>query len=258
VLRAFYCSVEKEFDDKVKELEEKHRKELNEAGGGEAIAAATLPEEDVCGVATQQGEQTEPDNDEAERLRKQERARRKRETKKDKERQRQEELEREAAEAGPSMRQIELEALETKLKPLSMKIKEIPSDGNCLYRAVAVQCDSDYLKIREICANILIDNQDEYAPFCEYSDDITSFEQYVERVRSSSDWGGHLELRALAEGLKRPIIVYSATQPKLVLGDEDADNPILLSYHLHYYSLGEHYNQVMKASGGGDVTVASE
>lgn len=87
---------------------------------------------------------------------------------------------------------------------------------------------------------------------------MSSFDQYVDRVRSSSEWGGHLELRALSEGLKRPILVYSASQPKLVLGEDYYDNvdhddavaggehaPILLSYHLHYYTLGEHYNQVV-------------
>lgn len=97
-----------------------------------------------------------------------------------------------------------------------------------------------------ICADVLDSKKEEYAPFCEYTDSITTFDQYVDSVRSSSEWGGHLELRALAEGLKRSIVVYSATQPKLVMGDADDSNPVLLSYHLHYYSLGEHYNQVVK------------
>lgn len=95
---------------------------------------------------------------------------------------------------------------------------------------------------------MLSGNQEEYSPFVEFTDTITTFDQYVERVRSSSDWGGHLELRALSEGLKRPIFVWSAMQPKLIMGEEDGENPILLSYHLHYYSLGEHYNQVVKGS----------
>lgn len=125
----------------------------------------------------------------------------------------------------------------------------------------------------QICADQLTSHQDEYAPFCEYTDAVSSFDQYVDRVRSSSEWGGHLELRALSEGLKRPIVVYSASQPKLVLGEdylsqpgspkngEDASSdatdgdddgshaPILLSYHLHYYTLGEHYNQVVPEEG---------
>lgn len=87
------------------------------------------------------------DLEEKARLNKLEKARRKREAKKEKERERQKALEEEALQAGPSMRETELEALESQLKPLSLKIIEIPSDGNCLYRAVAAQCDSDYIKI---------------------------------------------------------------------------------------------------------------
>jgi OTU domain-containing protein 6 len=94
-----------------------------------------------------------------------------------------------------------------------------------------------------LCADHLAANPDDFAPFCEFSDSITSFDQYVDRVRSSSEWGGHLELRALSEGLKKRIVVYSANQPVLVLGEEG--DTIRLSYHLHYYSLGEHYNQVV-------------
>lgn len=228
-------SLTKEFEEKLKLLQEKHETEISESGG--ATTEQVSPE-----ASSNQVE----DSDEKERLNKLEKARRKREAKKEKERKRQEELEREAAEAGPSMRQTELEALDTQLKPLSLKIVEIPSDGNCLYRAVAAQCDSDYIKIRGLCADMLNSKEDEYAPFCEYTDTITTFDQYVDSVRSSSEWGGHLELRALAEGLKRSIVVYSATQPKLVMGEADDNNPVLLSYHLHYYSLGEHYNQVIK------------
>jgi len=90
--------------------------------------------------------------------------------------------------------------------------------------------------------------REDYAPFCEYTNNIKTFDEYVDSVRSSNEWGGHLELRALAEGLRRPIVVYSAAQPKLVMGDDDGSNPVLLSYHLHYYSLGEHYNQIVNAS----------
>lgn len=70
----------------------------------------------------------------------------------------------------------------------------------------------------------------------------------MERVQNSADWGGHVELRALSLALKRPIIVYSAqtVEPLQIHVDEYGDKePIRLSYHLHYYSLGEHYNCVV-------------
>ena len=101
-----------------------------------------------------------------------------------------------------------------------------------------------------LCAETLAANQDEFAPFCEYSDTVTSFDDYVEQVRSSAEWGGHLELRALGMALDRPIYVYSVQSGSKPLGIHDERNdgetmPIRLSYHLHYYALGEHYNVVV-------------
>jgi OTU domain-containing protein 6 len=106
-----------------------------------------------------------------------------------------------------------------------------------------------------LCATTLAQNEDEFSPFCEYTEDIPSFDAYVERIRNSADWGGHVELRALSLALKRPIIVYSAQQShplEIHLEDFDEKDPIRLSYHLHYYSLGEHYNCVMLKSDDDD------
>ena len=103
-----------------------------------------------------------------------------------------------------------------------------------------------------LCADTLSEHQDEFAPFCEYTDDITSFDEYLSKVRNSAEWGGHLELRALGIALGRPILVYSVqsgAKPLAIheLEEGSGAEPILLSYHLHYYALGEHYNQVVKA-----------
>ena len=78
-----------------------------------------------------------------------EKAKRKKEKQKEKERLYKQELAELDANAGPSLRRIELELLDKQLTPLSLAIVEIPSDGNCLYRAVAAQCGLDYIKIRK-------------------------------------------------------------------------------------------------------------
>lgn len=78
------------------------------------------------------------------------------------------------------------------------------------------------------------------------------FEEYCERVVSTSDWGGQLELRALACALQTPIHVFSAESDVIAMGQEfDAAGdrkPLQLTYHLHYYTLGEHFNSVAPAS----------
>jgi OTU domain-containing protein 6 len=66
-------------------------------------------------------------------------------------------------------------------------------------------------------------------------------------VANSSDWGGQLELRALAMALQVPIHVFSAENDVIRMGEEfETTNnlPLQLTYHLHYYTLGEHFNSV--------------
>lgn len=256
--------VEAEFDAKLKELEAKHQQEIAELSLSGAAPAPTLEESsetakpDVTNTAVVTTEEESPPQknpEEEERERKQAKARRKRDKAKEKERELELQIERENAEAGPSMRQVEVEHIQGQLTPLGLKIAEIASDGNCLYRAVAASLDnnSSYQETRTLCADALLEKEDEFAPFCEYDDKSPDFAGYVERVRNSSDWGGHLELRALSVALQKHIIVYSLQsreplhiRPEDSTTTEDA-NPVRLSYHLHYYALGEHYNQVVKA-----------
>jgi OTU domain-containing protein 6 len=104
-----------------------------------------------------------------------------------------------------------------------------------------------FLKKGALCADTLQSNEEDFAPFCEFTDDITTFDQYVDRVRNSAEWGGHLELRVLGVALNRPVEVYSVQSGSKALIIHESDNePIRLSYHLHYYALGEHYNQVVE------------
>ena len=102
-------SVETDFETKLKDLKERHQKETDGLETSDVIEEVAPPD-DVVVQSTE----------ESEKQRKQDKARRKREAKKEKERQRQLEIENAAAEAGPSARQIELEALESQLKPLKL------------------------------------------------------------------------------------------------------------------------------------------
>mmetsp|Transcript_28907 Transcript_28907/g.38396 ORF Transcript_28907/g.38396 Transcript_28907/m.38396 type:complete len:112 (-) Transcript_28907:414-749(-) len=100
------------------------------------------------------------------------------------------------------------------------------------------------------CADVLAANPTEYSPFAEFDNtkNITNYEDYVHHVRTSAEWGGHLELRALSNALKRNIVVYSAEAVPLRMECDDkevVDDDILLSFHRHYYALGEHYNAVV-------------
>jgi OTU domain-containing protein 6 len=213
-------------------------------GGGEDGAETQQTTEQAEVVETLQ-----PLVDPAEevRQRKLEKARRKREKQREKELQREKEIEEENANAGPSPRDVENAQILDRLGPLNLDIREVSADGHCLYRAVAAHLGKSYREVRSICANSLKEHEEDFAAFAEITEDAPDFAGYVERVRVSAEWGGHLELRALSTALSRQMHVYSAQSPTaLVIGEEVSDDkPIRLSYHLHYYALGEHYNRVV-------------
>ncbi|KAJ6827593.1 OTU domain-containing protein 6B-like [Iris pallida] len=169
-----------------------------------------------------------------------------------------------------SDRMIENEKLEEKLKPLGLKVNEIKPDGHCLYRAVEDQLSFhtrnaspySYLELRKMAASYMREHTSDFLPFflsenkVEVDSDSSPserFKQYCEEVETTAAWGGQLELGALMHSLKKHVVIYSGSFPDVEMGkeyksenDSDRSNPsIILSYHMHAYGLGEHYNSVL-------------
>ncbi|CAN0899038.1 OVARIAN TUMOR DOMAIN-containing deubiquitinating enzyme 5, partial [Linum grandiflorum] len=164
-----------------------------------------------------------------------------------------------------SDRMIEDEKLGKKLEPLGLTVNEIKPDGNCLYRAVEDQLallsggssPYTYQDLREMVAAYMRKNSSEFLPFfLSETDDageaesdstlVERFESYCKEIESTAVWGGQLELGALSQCLRRPIMVYSGSFPDVEMGKEyKPGGGIMLSYHKHAFGLGEHYNSVV-------------
>jgi OTU domain-containing protein 6 len=248
-------------------------------GGGEESEPATqaAPETETTTAAAEPATTIQPPDDDNNNnissSSKLEKARRKREKQKEQERQKDAAIRAEletVTQSGPSARDAEMAAIQAQLEPLGLCIATIPADGHCLYRAVQAQLlsasltttdtdttvvDDDLVwQMRETCANAILDQGHDLEAFLEFTDNVPDLQTYVNRVRTRADcWGGHVELRALSTALQRPIHVYQAAGGCLVIDDSHGNassssnvvEPIRLSYHLRYYSLGEHYNQVI-------------
>ena len=73
------------------------------------------------------------------------------------------------------------------------------------------------------------------------------FNDYCQRVESSAEWGGQIELQAISKALKRSIHVIQMGTSILKIGEAFSDEqPLFLSYHRHAYGLGEHYNSLIR------------
>jgi len=173
------------------------------------------------------------------------------------------------AQKGKTPRDRENELIQRQLSLKGLSMKEIPSDGHCMYRAVSHQIDhlsidggdslshkSGYVIMRRMASEYMRSHKDDFMPFFtapkDAKDPEKAFEEHCDRVCKTSEWGGQMELRALMLALNRTIHVYSADSPIMKMGtrnnndDDDDDRPPLrLTFHRHYYALGEHYNSVV-------------
>lgn len=150
-------------------------------------------------------------------------------------------------------RHLESQKLSHVLSQRQLQIKQIPSDGHCMYRAIEHQLkERDNItltSLRRQTADYMQSHTDDFLPFLTnsatgemYTQD--EFEKYCTEVANTPAWGGQLELRALSQILQTPIEVIQADASPIMIGEEYSNKPITVVYMRHAYGLGEHYNSV--------------
>ena len=179
-----------------------------------------------------------------------------------------EEAEKEAADL-PNLREEERKAMQEAYTSRGLKEHEIRSDGHCLYAAVADQLEhsevglkpkiqisimdenaqlkpaiTGYRTTRQVAAAYISQNPEDFLPFLE-----EPLDQYVTTMRDTGEWGGHLEILALAKAYEVDINVLQGTGKveKIECGTSDEPKTLWLAYYHHSFGLGAHYNSLHKA-----------
>jgi OTU domain-containing protein 6 len=147
---------------------------------------------------------------------------------------------------------VELKKITDKLVKRGLQVKDVKSDGNCMYYAVADQLDRvrsvtrTWQELRGAVADYMLARPDEFQPYLTTDEgDMMSekeYGQYCERVRSTLVWGGQLELRAVADLFAVQVEVVQGEGGELVIGDHKDGGRLVLTYHRHMFGTGEHYN----------------
>lgn len=181
-------------------------------------------------------------------------AQRRRDKKSQQEKEREEQIKLQDKENLQGPRNMEIVTITNRLKQKNLQIMPIPSDGDCLYKAISHQMEltrqtsMDINKLRENVSDYIKEHKEDFIPFMSNpntSDMLTDieFDDYCNKIRDTKVWGGQLEIKALSNLLKCPISVIQATGPDSIeQGTEFEGPPLLITYHRHMYSLGEHYN----------------
>ena len=170
----------------------------------------------------------------------------------------------------PNLREKERKAMQDAYSSRGLQEQEIRSDGHCLYAAVADQLEhskvglkpliqvdmisddtqqkpavTGYKIARQVAAEYMSRNPEDFSPFLE-----EPLDKYVAAIRDTGEWGGHLEILALAKayGVDINILQSNGKVEKIECGTENKHRTLWLAYYHHSFGLGEHYNSLRKAS----------
>ncbi|KAL7939804.1 hypothetical protein V8C35DRAFT_287733 [Trichoderma chlorosporum] len=148
--------------------------------------------------------------------------------------------------------------------------KDIQPDGHCLFAALADQLahngiplgggDGDdkepaYRTVRKKAAGFMEAHADDFAPFLE-----EDLEGYAKKMRDTAEWGGQLELMAVARqyGVEIRVIQDGRTE-RIGEGEGEGEEAktLWLAYYRHGYGLGEHYNSLRRAAATAATATAT-
>ncbi|KAK5164928.1 OTU protein [Saxophila tyrrhenica] len=99
-----------------------------------------------------------------------------------------------------------------------------------------------YKLVRSAAAEYIEKNSDDFVPFLE-----EPLPDYLHKIRDTGEWGGQLELLALAKTYGTVINVLQDFGRVEKIEGGSGEKAIWLGYYKHGFGLGEHYNSLRKA-----------
>uniref|UniRef100_A0A0N4Z0T4 OTU domain-containing protein n=1 Tax=Parastrongyloides trichosuri TaxID=131310 RepID=A0A0N4Z0T4_PARTI len=151
-----------------------------------------------------------------------------------------------------SKKTLEAKGIQDKLDTFNRLVYEIAPDGDCLFNSISHQLQQHNIEysgeeLRRIAAEHITEHKDEFFPYLMIEED--QFDKYIFETANSASrggkWGGHPELKAISDHLKLQIEVVQSDMRNVIIGEEYEGPKIIITYHKNAYGLGEHYNSTV-------------
>lgn len=129
------------------------------------------------------------------------------------------------------------------LQALGLKLREVPGDGNCLFRALGDQLEGHsraHLRLRQETVDYMKSHRQDFEPFVE--DDIP-FEQHLSNLSQPGTFAGNDAIVAFARSQQVKVVIHQLNTPLWEINGSEK----LLCRELHIaYRYGDHYDSVRK------------
>ncbi|KAL6067375.1 hypothetical protein STEG23_012468 [Scotinomys teguina] len=135
------------------------------------------------------------------------------------------------------------------LQALGLKLREVPGDGNCLFRALGDQLEGhsrNHLKHRQETVDYMIRQREDFEPFVE--DDVP-FDKHVANLAKPGTFAGNDAIVAFARNHQLTVVIHQLNAPLWQIRGTDRSS--VRELHIAY-RYGEHYDSVRRINDNSE------
>ncbi|KAI2649476.1 OTU domain-containing protein 3 [Labeo rohita] len=137
----------------------------------------------------------------------------------------------------------EFVSFSNQLQALGLKLREVPGDGNCLFRALGDQLEGHsrgHLRLRQETVQYMMAHRQDFEPFVE--DDVP-FTQHLSNLSQPGTFAGNDAIVAFARSQQLKVVIHQLNAPLWEING--TDKPSCRELHIAY-RYGDHYDSVRK------------
>ncbi|XP_061623141.1 OTU domain-containing protein 3 isoform X2 [Phyllopteryx taeniolatus] len=131
----------------------------------------------------------------------------------------------------------------TQLQAMGLKLREVPGDGNCLFRALGDQLEGhsrSHLELRQETVQYMMSHRQDFEPFVE--DDIP-FTEHLSNLAQPGTFAGNDAIVAFARSQQVKVVIHQLNTPLWEINGTEKQ----MCRELHIaYRYGDHYDSVRR------------
>ncbi|KAL1021116.1 hypothetical protein UPYG_G00009020 [Umbra pygmaea] len=135
----------------------------------------------------------------------------------------------------------EFVSFSNQLQALGLKLREVPGDGNCLFRALGDQLEGHsrgHLRLRQETVQYMKSHQHDFEPFVE--DDVP-FAQHLSNLSQLGTFAGNDAIVAFARSQQLKVVIHQLNTPLWEING--SEKTVARELHIAY-RYGDHYDSV--------------
>ncbi|XP_008316825.1 OTU domain-containing protein 3 isoform X2 [Cynoglossus semilaevis] len=143
----------------------------------------------------------------------------------------------------------EFVSFSNQLQALGLKLREVPGDGNCLFRALGDQLEGHsrgHLRLRHETVQFMTSHRQDFEPFVE--DDVP-FTQHLSNLSQPGTFAGNDAIVAFARSQQVKVVIHQLNTPLWEING--VEKQVCRELHIAY-RYGDHYDSVRRVGDNSE------